>query len=178
MFCLGILSQRIPSSLEEILPEGHNYTTYIAASYVKWAEAAGARVVPIVVRSEPSNLEYYTKVGQEPVRVAGFPSLLLQIFAGINGLLIPGGAVSIYSSPYAEASNFLYDLAKMDNDAGDIFPIFGVCLGFEMLALMTNDNVPNLKRCNSYDQPLPLDLLEGWRESNLFGKVRIFISKQ
>ena len=51
--------------------------------------------------------------------------MLLQIFAGINGLLIPGGAVSIYSSPYAEASNFLYDLAKMDNDAGDIFPIWG-----------------------------------------------------
>ena len=47
-----------------MLPEGHNFTTYIAASYVKWAEAAGARVVPIVVRSEPANLEYYTKVGQ------------------------------------------------------------------------------------------------------------------
>ena len=47
------------------------------------------------------------------------------MFAGINGLLIPGGAVSIYSSPYAEASNFLFDLAKMDNDAGDIFPLWG-----------------------------------------------------
>ena len=34
------------------------------------------------------------------------------MFAGINGLLIPGGAVSIHSSPYAEASNFLFDLAK------------------------------------------------------------------
>ena len=96
------------------------------------------------------------------------------MFAGISGLVIPGGAVSIYSSPYAEASNFLFDLAKMDNDAGDIFPIWGTCLGFEMLALMSNDNVPNLKRCNSYDQTLPLDLLEGWKDSNLFGKVRNF----
>ena len=44
------------------MPEGHNFTTYIAASYVKWVEAAGARVVPIVVNSEADNLEYYTKV--------------------------------------------------------------------------------------------------------------------
>ena len=100
------------------------------------------------------------------------------MFAGISGLLIPGGAVSIYSSPYAEASNFLFDLAKMDNDAGDIFPVWGTCLGFEMLALMANDNVPNLKRCNSYDQTLPLDLMEGWTDSNLFGKVRVFFYLQ
>lgn len=59
----GILSQSLPSSLDEMLPAGHNFTTYIAASYVKWAEASGARVVPIVVRSDPTNLEYYTKVG-------------------------------------------------------------------------------------------------------------------
>ena len=48
-----------------MLPEGHNFTTYIAASYVKWVEAAGARVVPIVVRSDPANLEFYTKVSPQ-----------------------------------------------------------------------------------------------------------------
>ena len=67
---VGILSQRLPSSLDEMLPEGHNFTTYIAASYVKWAEAAGARVVPIVVRSDPSNLEYYTKVGRTQLQAS------------------------------------------------------------------------------------------------------------
>ena len=59
----------------------------------------------------------------------------------------------------------------MDNDAGDVFPIWGTCLGFEMLALMANENVPNLKSCSSYDQPLPLDFLEGANESKLFGQV-------
>ena len=171
----GILSQQLPPSLDSMLPEGHNFTTYIAASYVKWAEAAGARVVPIVVRSEPSNLEYYTQVSHHRRSRTVSQVSLLQMFAGISGLLIPGGAVSIYSSPYAEASNFFFDLAKMDNDAGDTFPIWGTCLGFEMLALITNDNVPNLKRCNSYDQTLPLDLLEGWNDSNLLGEVRILI---
>ena len=69
----GILSQHITPSLDEMLPEGHNFTTYIAASYVKWAEAAGARVVPIVVRSDASNLEYYTEVGQPALQTSQTP---------------------------------------------------------------------------------------------------------
>ena len=59
----GILSQTIHSELDALLPPGHNYTTYIAASYVKWVEAAGARAVPIIVENEISTNEYYTKVG-------------------------------------------------------------------------------------------------------------------
>merc|ERR1712236_93029 len=70
---IGILSQRIDDSLDQILPENHNYTTYIAASYVKWVEAAGARAVPVVVTSQQSNMEDYQ-----------------QIFSGVNGILIPG----------------------------------------------------------------------------------------
>ena len=54
------------------MPEGHNFTTYIAASYVKWVEAAGARVVPIVVNSEADNLEYYTKVWPLSQRITPF----------------------------------------------------------------------------------------------------------
>ena len=46
---VGILSQGITSSLDEMLPAGHNFTTYIGAAYVKWVEAAGARAVPIDV---------------------------------------------------------------------------------------------------------------------------------
>ena len=38
------------------------------------------------------------------------------MFAGINGLLIPGGAVSIYSSPYATAATYLVDLARLSNE--------------------------------------------------------------
>ena len=44
----------------------------------------------------------------------------VQIFSGINGLLIPGGAVSIFSSPYAEAATYLVDLAKLSNSAGEV----------------------------------------------------------
>jgi len=148
---IGILSQGISSSLDDMLPEGHNYSTYIAASYVKWVEAAGARAVPIIVNGDT---EYYDKM-----------------YSGINGLLIPGGAVSIYSSPYAQASRHLMNLAQMDNDEGEVFPIWATCLGFETVATITNNGEPILKRCNSYDQALPLELVDGWEWSSLLGQA-------
>eukprot|EP00092_Neocalanus_flemingeri_P016060 GFUD01017384.1.p1 GENE.GFUD01017384.1~~GFUD01017384.1.p1 ORF type:complete len:323 (+),score=84.53 GFUD01017384.1:84-1052(+) len=151
---IGIISQTIHPELDALLPPGHNYTTYIASSYVKWVEAAGARAVPIIVENEISSTEYYTK-----------------LFSGINGVLIPGGAVSIFDSGYAEASNIMFDLAKKENDAGEVFPIWGTCLGFEMLALMANGGQANLKSCLSYDQALPLDLLEGWEETEMLGQA-------
>ena len=58
----GILSQAIPSSLDAMLPPGHNFTTYLAASYVKWVEGAGARAVPIIVSDNEDNLDYYDQV--------------------------------------------------------------------------------------------------------------------
>jgi gamma-glutamyl hydrolase len=77
----------------------------------------------------------------------------LQVFAGVNGVLIPGGATSIFHSGYASASNALFQLAKevgwagrtlllQANDAGDFFPIWGTCLGFEMMVLMANGGKP------------------------------------
>ena len=45
-----------------MLPPGHNYTTYLAASYVKWVEGAGARAVPIIVSDNEDNLDYYDQV--------------------------------------------------------------------------------------------------------------------
>jgi gamma-glutamyl hydrolase len=147
---VGIMSQAIHSELDAILPPGHNFTTYIAASYIKWVEAAGARAVPVLVGNQITSEQYFETV-----------------FSGVNGLLIPGGAVSLYDSDYAAASNWFFARAKQENDAGEVFPIWGTCLGFEMLALMANDGQPNLARCLAVDQPLPLDLLPGWEESKL-----------
>ena len=38
--------------------------------------------------------------------------MYFQVFAGINGLLIPGGATSIAHSGYADASNAFFKMAK------------------------------------------------------------------
>ena len=41
------------------------------------------------------------------------------------------------------------------NDAGDFFPIWGTCLGFEMLGLMANSGQPYLKRFCPPSSSLP-----------------------
>ena len=73
---IGILAQELSRSLEEWY--GDNYTSYIGAAYVKYIEAAGARVVPVLINQTN---EYYE-----------------MIFNSTNGLLIPGGAVSLSDS--------------------------------------------------------------------------------
>ena len=83
----------------------------------------------------------------------------------MNGLLIPGGATSISHSGYADASNAFFQMAKevlqsiscslsaldvlntevisfQANLAGDFFPIWGTCLGFETMVLMANEGKP------------------------------------
>jgi len=147
---IGIISQTIHPELDAILPPGHNFTTYIASSYIKWVEGAGARAVPIIVENEITSEEYFQK-----------------LFYGLNGLLIPGGAVSIFQGGYAEASKWFFDMAKQENAAGEVFPVWGTCLGFEMLALLGNDDQPYRAACLSVDQALPLDLLPGWEDSKL-----------
>ena len=73
---IGILAQELSSSLEPWY--GDNYTSYIGAAYVKYVEQAGARVVPVLINQDD---DYYDT-----------------IFKSTNGLLIPGGAVSIVDS--------------------------------------------------------------------------------
>ena len=57
-----------------------NYTSYIAASYVKFVESGGSRVVPILIDQSD---DYYQ-----------------MIFSSTNGLLIPGGAQDFDDSGY------------------------------------------------------------------------------
>uniref|UniRef100_A0A672HX08 folate gamma-glutamyl hydrolase n=1 Tax=Salarias fasciatus TaxID=181472 RepID=A0A672HX08_SALFA len=94
-------------------------SSYIAACYVKYVEGAGARVVPIRInRTE----EEYSK-----------------IFSSINGLLLPGGDVDLQKSLFSRAAKTFYELAMKANDAGDYFPIWGTCQGFQQLSVLTSN---------------------------------------
>jgi len=150
---IGVLSQPLPSSLSSFLPPGHNYTSYISSCYVKWVESAGARVAPIIA-TEQEQTEY-----------------LRELFNGVSGVLLPGGGSSIHNSSYATASNLIYNWAVKENDEGTIFPIWGICLGFQMLALMAVGGQPNLIQCDSYNQALPLQLEDEWVDSRVLGQA-------
>ncbi|XP_041837433.1 zgc:171566 [Melanotaenia boesemani] len=122
-------------------------SSYIAASYVKYMESAGARVVPIRInRTE----EEYVK-----------------IFHSINGLLLPGGDVDLQTSQFSRAAKIFYILALRANDAGDYFPIWGTCQGFQQLTVFTaNKNLLTLTDTKAV--ALPLTLTPAAQSSRLF----------
>ncbi|KAK8757493.1 hypothetical protein V5799_004875 [Amblyomma americanum] len=122
-------------------------STYIAASYVKFIEAAGGRVVPIFVNQTE---DYYRKV-----------------FNSVNGVLFPGGQADLDSSGYLEAAKIIFDLAVQAQKNGTEFPLWGTCLGFEALSRLAIDKLV-LRNCFAEDLPLPLNFTSGFRESRLF----------
>merc|ERR1712072_178273 len=94
------------------------------------------------------------------------------IFNSTNGLLIPGGAVSLTESDlgYARAGKKFFEMAKYSWDEHrDPYPIWGTCLGFELLALLAADGQPSLASCKSQDQALALELTEEWDDSFIGG---------
>ena len=88
--------------------------------------------------------------------------------------MLPGGAAPLTGDGgYAEVGELFFDLAKEANDAGDTFPIWGTCNGFELLTVLSSKGQPRLTDCYSHDQAVPLNFLTGWKDSNVFSSVRL-----
>ncbi|XP_028170227.1 gamma-glutamyl hydrolase A-like [Ostrinia furnacalis] len=146
---IGVLAQEQSYYLHGKYPE-ENYTSYIAASYVKDVESAGARVVPIMIGKDRG---YYK-----------------DLLKKINGVVLPGGATYFnQSNGYADAGQHIYELAMEMNDAGDYFPVFGTCLGFELLIILASGRgePENRIRCYSYSN-MPLHFTDDFRKSKMF----------
>lgn len=103
--------------------------SYIAASYVKYLEMAGARVVPI--EGDLSDDE------------------LLKIFNSINGLLFTGGEVNLESSSYYRTTKRLFQLATTVNSVNDYFPILGICRGMQAMLVHTTGSLSILQLTNA-----------------------------
>ena len=66
----GILTQELDPELRSKLPDGgRGYSAYLAASYVQWVMAGGARAVPVIIGRDE---QYYRQVGTLHIT---FPSL-------------------------------------------------------------------------------------------------------
>lgn len=73
-------------------------------------------------------------------------------------VLFPGGATWFNQSDgYADAGRYIYEIAADFNDKGSYFPIWGTCLGFELLTYISADGVEHRAHCSSDRQSLPLD---------------------
>lgn len=134
---IGILTQ-VLRDYKRFVKDKH---LHIAASYIKWIESTGAQVMPILLNQNDS---YYEKV-----------------FHQTNGLLFPGGDNLLdpnKRTPMMVAAKKLYSLAVEANDHGDYYPIWGTCLGLELLTTLTaNKNV--LSSCSANDLALPMEIV-------------------
>eukprot|EP01113_Clastostelium_recurvatum_P028351 TRINITY_DN34307_c0_g1_i2.p1 TRINITY_DN34307_c0_g1~~TRINITY_DN34307_c0_g1_i2.p1 ORF type:complete len:194 (+),score=23.11 TRINITY_DN34307_c0_g1_i2:22-582(+) len=142
---IGILSQPVSAT---------DNRAFIIASYVKWIEGAGARVVPIFYNSTTAELT--------------------KIFSSINGLIMPGGEQPLNPGHvFYSTSISLYGMARDANGRGDYFPVWGTCQGFQFLniAASTLKNESVLGTFNSWDYSWPLDFTPEAKTSRIYGSA-------
>eukprot|EP00892_Ulva_mutabilis_P007888 jgi/Ulvmu1/5471/UM023_0007.1 len=115
---IGVLTQPASGS-----SQSEANTSYFAASYAKYAEMGGARVVPVLCDSSKEELT--------------------ELFGKMNGLIVPGGSQDLGpGNSYYDAMSLLTDLAMQQHDAtGEVFPIHYTCLGWEAAAIKFSNDV-------------------------------------
>lgn len=109
--------------------------SYIAASYVKWVESSGARVVPIIYNRP-----------RESIR---------KLLSSLNGVLITGGGAPLVHkndslTEFGSVLKFIYDEVVDINKQGDWFPLWGTCMGFQAILTVAANNGTVLTR-QGYD---------------------------
>lgn len=144
---IGRLKTPVPviGILTQVLRDYKRFTDtrhlHLVASYVKWVESSGAQAIPVLLNQ---NDDYYER-----------------IFNATNGLLFPGGDNLLdpqRRTPMMVAAKKLYGMAVDANDRGDYYPIWGTCLGFELLSVLTADK-NLLTDCTAFDILLKMDFV-------------------
>eukprot|EP00357_Protocruzia_adherens_P037013 CAMPEP_0115031240 /NCGR_PEP_ID=MMETSP0216-20121206/38411_1 /TAXON_ID=223996 /ORGANISM="Protocruzia adherens, Strain Boccale" /LENGTH=330 /DNA_ID=CAMNT_0002408843 /DNA_START=32 /DNA_END=1024 /DNA_ORIENTATION=- len=106
------------------------YTSYIAASYVKFVEGLGARAVPLLWNQSEEEI--------------------LSLLDQVNGVVFPGGATVLYETDstgkgvptdYLKVEGLIVKTAIEKNKQGNHFPIYGICLGFQSLSLLSMEDL-------------------------------------
>jgi gamma-glutamyl hydrolase len=117
-------SNRVPivGILTQDYQEQSNTKQFISASYVKILHSIGARVIPLI----------YTWSQEE----------MADALKGLDGVLFAGGGQDItLNSPYTLAAKQILMYAESKNvKEKDSFAIWGICLGWELMSVLTARN--------------------------------------
>ncbi|CAG9325427.1 GGH1_4 [Blepharisma stoltei] len=104
-----------------------NVKAFIRTPYVHYFESAGMRVVPILHTLDEEELD--------------------EILGKINGIVFTGGSTKLNSwgedgeiiySQYVKTADYLLKSTIRKNDNGEYFPLMGICLGMEVLTMVTS----------------------------------------
>lgn len=77
-------------------------------------------------------------------------------------MLFPGGATWFnQSNGYADAGQMIYDITLDINKNGHYYPIFGICLGMELLIHTALNGKEIRDNCSAKKISLPLDFKPG-----------------
>ena len=150
---IGVLANG--PNCSSINPPYKVHDAYIAASYVKWVEAAGARVVPIPWFIDPAALD--------------------RLMPLLNGFVFPGGGVHFFSgsalSPYGRVTKQIFDHVVTSFAAGESVPLWGTCLGHEMIMTHGANQDPTIDQAgySTENVSLPLNFTAAAWSSRLWG---------
>ncbi|KAG6637110.1 hypothetical protein CIPAW_11G156700 [Carya illinoinensis] len=76
----------------------------------------------------------------------------------VNGVLFTGGWAK--TGLYYEVVERIFKKILKKNDAGDHFPLYAICLGFELLTMIINKDQNILESFNATDQASTLQFIE------------------
>ncbi|MED6198307.1 Gamma-glutamyl hydrolase 2 [Stylosanthes scabra] len=107
----------------------------IPASYVKFVEAGGARVIPLIYNESPQKL--------------------LKKLDLVNGVLFTGGWAK--EGQYFETVRRVFKKVLERNDGGDHFPLYAICLGFELITMIVSGDNNILEEFSASDQASALN---------------------
>lgn len=136
----------------------HSGGSDFPASYVKFLESGGARVVPIPYDLPASDVK--------------------ALLSNINGALFTGGATAFYNkdgspSQYALTAQIIFDEATTAHAAGESWPLWGTCLGHELISVLAAgldaSPSPLTAGWDAENLTLPVDFTPAAATSRLWG---------
>ena len=97
-----------------------------------------------------------------------------EVFGKLNGILLPGGGASLdpNNSVIYRVGSILYEEAEKSNAAGERFPIWGTCLGWELLTAVIT-SYDTLKESGLFvHEGVSSSLFDVKQRSSMFGGMK------
>eukprot|EP00344_Euplotes_crassus_P005809 CAMPEP_0196998728 /NCGR_PEP_ID=MMETSP1380-20130617/4052_1 /TAXON_ID=5936 /ORGANISM="Euplotes crassus, Strain CT5" /LENGTH=328 /DNA_ID=CAMNT_0042415403 /DNA_START=1 /DNA_END=987 /DNA_ORIENTATION=- len=136
---------------------------FIHSQYAKFLEKAGAMVVPIHSNSPIEDIHYTLE--------------------HVNGALFTGGALPFINedgslSPFAAAGKIILDKVKDLNDNGVNFPLWGTCMGHQLILMLESNRSDALSSCpSSHTLDNLIYQMDDITKSDLFGSFPEYLIK-